>query len=60
MPVDVEQRARKAAAGRGLNVTALLRRQVESGLTDLETDATVSRANAMRALLGLHPIPPAA
>lgn len=60
LPVDVEQRARKAATERDMTVTAFLRQMIEAGLADLENDTTISRADAVRALLGLHPMPPAA
>jgi predicted DNA-binding protein len=60
LDVDVDKRARAAAAERGVPVTAFLRDLIEAGLAGLEDDAPISRADAVRALLGLHPVPPAA
>lgn len=60
LPVEVERLARAAAAERGLTITALLRELIEAGLAGLQGDTTISRADAVRALLGLHPMPPAA
>ncbi|MGH3450188.1 MAG: hypothetical protein ACRDQW_05560 [Haloechinothrix sp.] len=60
LPIVIEERAKAAARERGQTVTAFLRELIESGLAGLEGDVTISRADAVRALLGLHPLPPAA
>ncbi|MGH2381846.1 MAG: hypothetical protein ACRDG7_11585 [Candidatus Limnocylindria bacterium] len=60
LDVDVDQRARVAAVARGVPVTAFLRDLIEAGLAGLEDDTPISRADAVRALLGLRPVPPAA
>lgn len=55
LPPAVEQRAQAAAQERGQPVTAFLRELIEAGLAGLEGDAMISRADAVRALLGIPP-----
>jgi predicted DNA-binding protein len=60
LPPTIDQRASKAAGDLGIPVTAFLRQLIEAGLAGLDDDTPISRADAVRALLRLHPIPPAA
>jgi predicted DNA-binding protein len=60
LPLDLYERVREAADGRGLGVTTLMRQWIEAGLADLDDSTTVSLADVRRALAALASHPTAA
>ncbi len=54
-PADLDRRVKAAAAARDTSVSALIREWAELELAELEGDQLISRADALRALAGLHP-----
>ena len=56
LPVDLDQRVKAAAQGRGVAMSALVREWIELELTALEQDQPISRADALRALASLRPL----
>ncbi len=57
LPFDLDTRLRAAAEERGETVSALLRDWVTRQLAELADDQPISRADALRALAGLKPLP---
>jgi predicted DNA-binding protein len=57
LPLDLDQRIKTAAQARGVPASTLVREWIELGLTATEDDAPISRADALRALAGLRPLP---
>jgi predicted DNA-binding protein len=57
MPQDIDQRLSEEAAARGLNWSEMVREFVRTGLAALDDDQPISRADALRALAGVHPLP---
>jgi hypothetical protein len=55
--VDLDQRIKTVARARGAPAGALVREWIVLGLTATEDDAPISRADALRALAGLRPVP---
>jgi predicted DNA-binding protein len=56
LPVELDQRLKAAAAGRGIPMSTLVREWIELELTALEQDQPISRADALRALASLRPL----
>lgn len=56
LPLELHERVKKAAQDRGVATTALIREWIELGLSALENDQPISRADALRALASLQPL----
>lgn len=57
MPQDIDRRIGEEAAARGLNWSEMVREFVRTSLAALDDDQPISRADALRALAGVHPLP---
>src|SRR5690606_36611149 len=57
MPQDMDQRIADEATTRGLSWSEMVREFVRTGLAALDDDQPISRADALRALAGVHPLP---
>lgn len=57
MPQDLDQRITDEAAARGLTWSEMVREFVRTGVAALDDDQPISRADAFRALAGVHPLP---
>jgi predicted DNA-binding protein len=56
LPVELDQRLKAAAVGRGIPMSTLVREWIKLELTALEQDQMISRADALRALATLRPL----
>lgn len=56
LPVDLDQRLKRAARSRGVPMSTLVREWIELELAALENDQPISRADALRALAALRPL----
>lgn len=56
LPVELDERIKTAATQRGASASTLIREWIELGLTALEQDEPISRADALRALAGVRRI----